>query len=181
MYGLNAAQALNKSYHRGPSALRGSAIVTQAVTGTEEHDLSKLIASIGKVTAALNVHEQDLGELIGNFNTFFHSFAVQSPSLSATVAVLPGALHSVNRGFAALDAALPPTRTFALDLIPGVKQTARDDQRGAAVDRTGAGLACAQRARWRRQGPGHGHAGARQACSANSPRSSSRPTRSASA
>ena len=123
VYGLNAAQALNKSYHRGPSALRSAAIDAQAVTGTEEHDLSKLIASVGTVASALNVHEQDLGELIVNFNTFFHTFAVQAPSLSATVAVLPGALSSADRGFAALAAALPPTRTFALDIIPGVKQT----------------------------------------------------------
>jgi ABC-type transporter Mla subunit MlaD len=120
--GLNAAQALNKSYHRGPAALRGSAIVSQAIGGTEEHDLSKLVAGIGKVTAALNVHEQDLGELIGNFNTFLHSLAAQSTSLSATVAALPGALTSADRGLTTLDAALPPARTFALDLIPGVKQ-----------------------------------------------------------
>ena len=121
--GLNAAQALNKSYHRGPSALRGSAIVTQATTGSEVHDISKLIASVGKVTAALNVHEQALGELIVNFNTFFHSFAAQAPSLNATVAVLPGALTNVKRGFSALAAALPPFRRFALDIVPGVKQT----------------------------------------------------------
>ena len=96
--GLNAAQALNKAYQRGPAALRGTAIVNQAITGTEAHDLSKLVASIGKVTAALNVHEQQLGELIGNFNTFFHSFAAQSSSLRATVAELPSALRNVDRG-----------------------------------------------------------------------------------
>jgi phospholipid/cholesterol/gamma-HCH transport system substrate-binding protein len=121
VYGLNAAQALNKSYHRGPSALRGSAIVNQAVSGTEEHDLSKLIASIGKVTAALNVHEQDLSELFPNFDAFFHNFAVQSASLSATVAILPSSLRTIDRSFAALDAAFPSTRTFATELIPGVK------------------------------------------------------------
>ena len=121
--GLNAAQALNKSYHRGPSALRSASIDAQAVTGTEEHDLSKLIASIGKVAGALNVHEQDLGELIVNFNTFFHSLAAQAPSLSATVTALPGALTSLDRGFSSLAAALPPTRTFALDILPGIKQT----------------------------------------------------------
>jgi len=120
--GLNAAQALNKSYHRGPSALRGSAIVSQAVTGTEAHDLSKLVTSIGKVSAALNVHEQELGELIGNFNTFFHSFAVQASSLSTTVALLPSTLHNANSAFVSLDAALPPFRTFALDLIPGTRE-----------------------------------------------------------
>ena len=64
--GLNGAQGLNKAYHRGPEALRATAVLNQAITGTEPHDLSKLVAGIGKVTAALNVHDQQLGELIGN-------------------------------------------------------------------------------------------------------------------
>jgi len=121
--GLNAAQAINKAYQRGPTSLRGSAIVLQATAGTEPHDLSKLVASIGKVASGLNVHEQQLGELIGNFDNFFHSFAVQAPSLSATVAELPSSLRNIDRGLGALDAAFPPTRTFALDILPGVRAT----------------------------------------------------------
>jgi hypothetical protein len=121
--GVNAAQALNKAYQHGPASLRGGAIVNQAITGTEENDLSKLVASIGKVTGALNVHEQALGELIGNFNTFFAAFANQSASLRATVAELHGSLLAIERGFASLDASLPSTRTFARDILPGVRLT----------------------------------------------------------
>jgi len=54
--GLDAAQALNKTYTRAPEALRGGAIINQALGGTSTHDLSELIASVGKVTTALNVH-----------------------------------------------------------------------------------------------------------------------------
>jgi ABC-type transporter Mla subunit MlaD len=121
--GLNAAQALNKAYQNGPASLRSNAIDSQAITGTEANDLSKLVASIGKVTGALNVHEQALGELIGNFNTFFAAFANQSPSLRATVAQLHGSLLGIERGLASLDASLPPTRTFARDILPGVRLT----------------------------------------------------------
>ena len=121
--GLNGAQAINKAYQRGPSSLRGGAIINQAITGTETHDLSKLVASIGKVTAALNVHEQQLSELIPNFNTFFAALAAQSTSLSALVAELPSSLLNINRGLAALDASFPPTRAFAHDLLPGVENT----------------------------------------------------------
>jgi phospholipid/cholesterol/gamma-HCH transport system substrate-binding protein len=121
--GINAAQAINKAYHRGPPALRGTAVLNQAITGTEPHDLSKLVSSIGRVTAALNVHEQQLGELIGNFNTFFSEFAAQSQPLRATVAELPSSLLSIDRGLASLNASFPPTRTFAHDIIPGVKLT----------------------------------------------------------
>jgi phospholipid/cholesterol/gamma-HCH transport system substrate-binding protein len=120
--GLNAAQALNQTYHRAPSALRGQAIIFQALGGTESHDISGLIAAIGKVTAALNVHEQALSEWVPNFNAFFASFAAQSPSLSAAIARLPGALHNASLAFSALNAAFPPTRAFANAIIPGVEQ-----------------------------------------------------------
>ena len=67
--------------------------------------------------AALNVHEQQLSELIPHFNTFFHSFAAQSASLSATVKVLPPALLQIDRGFAALEAAFPSIQAFATDIM----------------------------------------------------------------
>jgi len=121
--GVNGAQALDKTYQRAPSALRGGAIVNQALGGTETDDVSKLIASIGKVTSALNVHEQQLSELIGNFNTFFAAFAKQSAPLRTTVAELPRNLGAINRGLTALDASFGPTRTFAQDILPGVRAT----------------------------------------------------------
>ncbi len=121
--GLNAAQSLNRTYHLAPPALRGGAIINQALTGTEPHDLSKLIASIGKVTGALNVHEQQLGELIVNFNTFFAAFAAQSTSVSRLVAELPTSLRAIERGLAALDATFGPTQRFAHDILPGVEAT----------------------------------------------------------
>lgn len=121
--GINAAQALNKAYHRGPNSLRGGAIINQALAGTSQDDLSKLVASVGKVTAALNVHEQALSELIGNFNTFFRAFAVQSAPLRTLVAELPSNLAKINGGLVALHRALPPAREFSQALIPGVKLT----------------------------------------------------------
>jgi phospholipid/cholesterol/gamma-HCH transport system substrate-binding protein len=121
--GLNAAQALNQTYERGPASLRGGAIDTQAVTGTHPHDLSKLVASIGKVASALNVHEQDLSELFPNFNTFFATLASQGTSLTRLVAELPSSLLGIDRGLAGLDASFPPTRAFAHDILPGVRNT----------------------------------------------------------
>jgi phospholipid/cholesterol/gamma-HCH transport system substrate-binding protein len=121
--GLNAAQALNKSYVHAPPALRGGAVINQALGGTETHDLSKLIASVGKVTGALNVHEQQLGELIVNFNTFAGALAAQSTALTATVAELPSTLKGIDRGLASLEASFGPTRTFAHDILPGLRNT----------------------------------------------------------
>jgi phospholipid/cholesterol/gamma-HCH transport system substrate-binding protein len=121
--GLTGAQAFNKATQRSPAALEGIAIVNQALGGTHQHDISDLVAGITKVSSALNVHEQQLGELIGNWNTFMHSLAAQSSSLSATVAELPGALQNTSHFFTAANAAFPSMRSFALAIIPGVKQT----------------------------------------------------------
>jgi phospholipid/cholesterol/gamma-HCH transport system substrate-binding protein len=121
--GLNAAQALKKTYFDSPAALKGAAIVNQALGGVERHDLSNLVAGTEKFTAALNVHEQQLGELIVNFNTFLGSFAAQATSLSAAIGELPGALRNGARAFTNFNAAAPAIRKFSLDLIPGVEQT----------------------------------------------------------
>ncbi|HXA55503.1 MAG TPA: MlaD family protein [Solirubrobacteraceae bacterium] len=120
--GLNGAQALNKAYRLGPEALRDNAIISQALAGTETNDLYKLFASIERVSAELDVHEQALGELVGHFDTFLHSIAAQAPSVRAAVRELPAALHGTERGFAELQNAAPSIRTFALDLVPGVEQ-----------------------------------------------------------
>ena len=121
--GLNAAQALNNTYHHAPPSLRGAAVINQALGGTQPHDISKLIAGIAKVTSALNVHEQQLGELIVNFNTFFAATAAQALPLKATVAELPSALTNITRGFVALSASFGPTKRFAHDILPGVNST----------------------------------------------------------
>lgn len=119
--GLNAAQAFNKAYQIGPESLREGAIVNQALLGEEPHDLSKLFANIEKVTAQLDVHEQQLGELFGNFSTFLGSFAAQSASVRTAVAELPATLRHATSGFNELAASAPTLRTFSLDLIPAIE------------------------------------------------------------
>lgn len=121
--GLNAAQALKKAYIDGPEALKNGAIVNQALGGVEERDISNLIAGAEKLSAALNVHEQQLGELIGNFNTFLGSLAAQSSSLRQTVAELPSALNNGRHAFANFNAAAPTIRTFSLEQAHGLEQT----------------------------------------------------------
>jgi ABC-type transporter Mla subunit MlaD len=121
--GLTGAEAINKAARLAPKALRGAAIVNQALGGTHEKDLSTLVASVKRVAGALDVHSAQLGELIVNFNTFLGEFASRSVDLNATVARLPGALHSASRAFAGLHAALAPLRSFSDAIIPGVRQT----------------------------------------------------------
>jgi len=121
--GLNGAQGLKKTYLDSPEALKGGAIVSQAFGGVEQHDLSKLISGGEKFTAALNVDEQQLGEWVGNFNTFLGALAAQSTSLVHAVELLPSTLHNASQAFTNFNAAAPAIRKFSLDLVPGVEQT----------------------------------------------------------
>ena len=66
--GETAGKALNDSLEYSADALRGGAIVNEATLGTELHDLSKLISSQQKITAALSSREGQLKELITNLN-----------------------------------------------------------------------------------------------------------------
>ncbi len=121
--GLSAAQALNKVYTYAPEAEKGTAIVNQALGGVQDGDLTKLIANIGTVTKALNHNEQALGELVENFDGFFHSFAAQAGSLKQSVALLPSTLSAARHGLAELQSTFIPTQQFATDILPGVRET----------------------------------------------------------
>ncbi len=122
--GKTASEALNRSLHYSPQALRGIALVNQASQGTDLHDLSKLIAGTQKVSAALSRNDQNLKDLVTNFNTTMGAFASRSGDLKSTIAQLPGVLNLANSTFANLNRAFPPVRAFAREILPGVRQTA---------------------------------------------------------
>ncbi|MHB1538873.1 MAG: MlaD family protein [Solirubrobacteraceae bacterium] len=121
--GLTGAQALKESERYGPPALRNGAITSQALTGVEQHDISKLIAGLRRVSRGLAGNEQALGEWVGNFDHFLEELADQASSLKATVAELPSALRSTSSAFRALTRAAPVISSFANAITPGVAQT----------------------------------------------------------
>jgi phospholipid/cholesterol/gamma-HCH transport system substrate-binding protein len=122
--GLTAAEALKDAARHGLGALRGGAIVQQAFGGVEAHDISKLVAGLNETSKQLNTNEQALGEWVEHFNTTLGAVASQSSSLKAAVAQLPGAVHSLTRGFTALHRTEKPFTSFANALTPGVAETA---------------------------------------------------------
>jgi len=121
--GKTAAEALNDTARRSPASLRDQTILNQASTGLEPHDVSLLVASLGKVTAALGQNEGALQGFITNFDITLHAFATQSAALNLAVARLPGTLTTTDNALAALDASFPATRAFASDLIPATEET----------------------------------------------------------
>jgi len=121
--GLSGAQALNKASQYATPAFRDSAIVQQAFLGTEPHDLSGVVAGVGHVAKALDSNEGALQDLVTNFNRTMAIFAGESDNLRATIHILPSVLGNADRAFTALNAAFPPTRAFAREILPGVRET----------------------------------------------------------
>ncbi len=121
--GETAGKSLNDTLKYSPDALRGTAIVNDALRGTRPDDLRNLIKGGQKVTAALASRETQLKDLISNFNTTAGAFAAEQASLRRTIHELPEVLAAANPALDKLNAALPPLRAFSLEIIPGVRET----------------------------------------------------------
>ncbi len=121
--GETAGQSLNDSLEDSGEALRGTALVNEALQGTEPRDLSELIEGLGKVSKALDSRENQLQDLITNFNLTMDALADEQVSLRRTLRVLPEVLEAADPALDELNQALPATRAFALEILPGVRET----------------------------------------------------------
>ena len=122
--GESAAQSLNDAIRYGPRSLRGTAIVADAFLGTEDHDLSRLIAGLNRTTEGLGRNEQQLKDLVTNFNRTVAATASEAVDLRASIRLLGPTLANANSALDALNASFPNTRAFAREILPGVNQTA---------------------------------------------------------
>ncbi len=120
--GLSGGQALNKVFEFGGEAGKYSSQVTQALTGTEPHDLARLVAGTGRTAAAFAANQQDLQGLIDNFNTVTGALANQSDNLATTVRLLAPTLKTAHTSLVSLNNSLPPLRTYAIELTPAVAE-----------------------------------------------------------
>lgn len=120
--GLTGGQALNEVFQYGGEAGKYSAQVTQALTGTQKHDLAKMVAGSGRTFAAFSANQAALQGLIDNFNTFTGALANQSENLTTTVHELAPTLQTAHTSLVSLDKSLPPLRTYAIELRPAVAE-----------------------------------------------------------
>jgi phospholipid/cholesterol/gamma-HCH transport system substrate-binding protein len=120
--GLSGGQALNKVFEYGGEAGKYSSQVTQALTGTQPHDLAKLVAGAGRTFNAFAANQQELQGLIDNFNVFTGALANQSENLSTTIGLLAPTLQTAHTSLVSLDKSLPPLRTYAIELTPAVAE-----------------------------------------------------------
>ncbi len=120
--GLTAAQALNQSLKYSAGAFKASAIVNQALLGTQPHDLSGAIQGNEEVFRALASRQSQLAGLITTFDSTMGALASRQQDLGATIAALPPLLRTANRALTSLNASFGPTRTFAAALTPSLTQ-----------------------------------------------------------
>jgi ABC-type transporter Mla subunit MlaD len=120
--GKSGAEALNGVLKYGGEAGRYSSQVTNAFLGTEERDLSRLVASTGRSFGAFASRQEDLKGLIDNFNVFTGALAAQSANLTTTIHLLAPTLKVAHSSLVSLNNSLPPLRTYAIVLRPAVAQ-----------------------------------------------------------
>ena len=122
--GETGAESFNDAYVDIPESERSTAQVFEAFLGQEPgKDLSRLIDGTARTTGALIRNEEQLKDLITNFNITTAAFASESSNLQSTIRLLAPTLESANGAFASLNAAFPPTRAFAREILPGVRET----------------------------------------------------------
>jgi phospholipid/cholesterol/gamma-HCH transport system substrate-binding protein len=122
--GETAAESFNDAYDDIPAAEKSTAQVFEALLGTEpDRDLARLIEGTARTSAALTRNENALKDLITNFNTTMAAFASEATNLQTSIRELAPTLENANGAFAALNAAFPPTRAFAREILPGVRET----------------------------------------------------------
>jgi phospholipid/cholesterol/gamma-HCH transport system substrate-binding protein len=120
--GLTAGQALNETFKYGGTAGRTSSIVNDALLGEHPHDLSNLIRGQRNLFRELASDEGALKGFITNFNTTAAALASESTNLSATVHELAPTLEQARPTLKHIDQSLPPFRSLAIQLEPGIRQ-----------------------------------------------------------
>src|SRR3954451_11520602 len=104
------AEGFNRSVTWWEPAYKYGAIVADANTGYQPHDLSNYAKHSGEVAQALDASPPALKSLITDFNTTIHAFAIQQANLEHTGAELPLTLRSARPALNAPNAACPPLR-----------------------------------------------------------------------
>ena len=121
--GDGGARALNRSIPYWAPAYRDTSIVTDALAGHRDHDLSRFIANEGATAAALDRHAAALKALIVDFDTTAATLAAHDRQLSDAVAELPRTLRAAEPALRTLNAAFPPVRRLIRDARPAVRSS----------------------------------------------------------
>ena len=171
------AKGFNESIKYWKPAYRDSAIVSEALLGEKEHDLSGYINRSGVVAGALDRHRESLKDLITNFRVTAGAFARENTNLEAAIAELPRTLRAAQPALGALNRSFPRPARPRTRHPPGRRELGGDDRRHAAAAQAAARPRLRARAARADLRPAPDRPGARPADQARACRSASRCAR----
>jgi phospholipid/cholesterol/gamma-HCH transport system substrate-binding protein len=117
------ARGYNRSIPYWEPAYRDSSVVADALQGTEQHDLSRLIDRAGATAQAIDRNREQLKSLVTDFDTAAAAFAVRDSDLSAAVGELPRTLRAGMPALAALNRSFPAVRGLVRAARPAVRSS----------------------------------------------------------
>ena len=119
------APSFNRAYKYIAPAQRDTSIVNQAFLGLEpDKDIARTISGLSRATEGLGRNEEQLKDFVTDFSTTMGAFAAERDNLRTTIRELGPTLQTTNVALDKVNAALPATRRFAVDILPGVRETA---------------------------------------------------------
>jgi phospholipid/cholesterol/gamma-HCH transport system substrate-binding protein len=122
--GETAAKSLNDSYENAGAAARSASVFNDALLGMQpELDQGRLLKGMAATSAALVRDESALQGLVTNLNATLAAFASEQANLRSSIRQLGPTLEHANTALAALNDTFPPTRAFAREILPGVRET----------------------------------------------------------
>jgi virulence factor Mce-like protein len=105
--------------------LRDLAWTGQAMQGEQEHDVSRLVAAMRRVTASLDDPPERLGELVDHLAVTARAVRSRDAELSATLREAHAMLREAPQGMASLDGALGALERAAVRLAPALPDAPR--------------------------------------------------------
>ncbi len=117
------AEGFRELYRTSPVANRYNAVVSEALLGTEEGDLSGTLRGLSRILRGLSRNEETLKSFVTNFRVFSGSFAAQDQALSLAIERLPGVLEQADPVLTNLNASFPGLRAFSREALPGVRSS----------------------------------------------------------
>ena len=117
------AEAFRESIPFWREAYRTTALASDALLGTEEGDLQRVLSGQQRTFAALARHPEALKDLVTNLNVTTAAFAREDDALRAAVPELRDVLRVGLPALDSVNAALPPVRAFASEALPGVRSS----------------------------------------------------------
>ena len=121
--GETAAQSLNDTFDYAGPAEKNVSIVNQALLGQQPDDLVDDHRQPGQGDRRAGPQRARAAGLRHELQRDDAIFADESSNLQATVRELSPTLKITDRTLASLNRAFPPTRAFAREILPGIRET----------------------------------------------------------